>query len=91
MNKEKLKEALEFARENDLAWIEIDGIKMDVPKAMLPASTEADEKALKAFYNPEPEYTDEEILYYATPYFEELRAKKQEQLENQKTDKDLRE
>ena len=90
MNKEKLKEALDFARENNLSWIEVDGIKMEVPKAMLPPSTDADEKNLKSIYNPEPEYTEEEILYYATPYFDELQARKKLRQEQQKHDESLK-
>lgn len=89
MNEEKLKEALKFAKENGLYSITIDGVTMQIPVEMKPIEVriQTDEEIAKAFgEDPFLGMTDEELLYYATPYFDELQEKKklkQEALEKE--------
>lgn len=53
--------------------------------------TEQDIKELEKVLSPHFEdYSDEEILYFATPYFDELQAKKQAMAEQRKQDEGLR-
>jgi hypothetical protein len=87
INKEKLKEAIEFAQEQDISEIEVDGIKLKVPPKPMPIE---EGKELISEYNPFPEYTDEEIIFWATPYFDELQEKKRQQQEAAKETQDLR-
>lgn len=88
IDKSKLQSAIEFARDQGLPWIEIDGIKMPITPVQAPA-IEVSEEAMRAMYNSEPEYTDEEILYYATPYWDELQEQKKRRQEHLKTQEDL--
>jgi hypothetical protein len=88
IEKEKLQAAFDFARMNNIPWIEIDGIKMPVPEKT-EIVADVSEAAMNAAYNPEPQFSDEEIMYYATPYFEELQEKKRIRSEQLKTKEDL--
>lgn len=86
----KLKQAFEFAKVNKLPWVEVDGIKIPVPQEEIVSNDEQQTKEMKMAYNPEPELTDEEVLYYATPYFDELQTRKKAQIESKHLDEDLR-
>ena len=88
IDKQKLESAMEFAREHGLPWIEIDGVKMPVTPVQ-PPQIEISEEAMKAIYNPVPEFDDEDVLYWATPYYDELQEKKKLKLEQLKIKEDL--
>lgn len=79
MDQEKLKEALKFAKENGLASITVDGITMEIAVEMKPIEVriQTDDEIAKAFgEDPFLGMTDEELTYYATPYFDELQEQK---------------
>jgi len=81
MNTKKLQEALEFAKANALTSIQVGTIKMDIPQETKPTEVkiQTDDELKKIFgadADVTSEYSDEELLYYATPYFDELQAKK---------------
>lgn len=81
MNQEKLKEAIEFARANGLKSIEVDGIKMEVLplQQTIEVNLQTDDELKRAFANdPFEDMTEEEILFYSTPYFQELQEKKKQ-------------
>lgn len=79
MNEEKLKAALAFAKEHGLKSIEVDGIKMELgeprpdPNAEIP-DLKAEE--LVAALSPFDEMTDEEVLFWSTPHYDELQSAK---------------
>lgn len=75
MDKKRLEEALQFAKENGLPSITVDGVTMVVPKET-PKQPEITEEEIKQMYPQEEPMTDEEILFWSTPYYEELQAKK---------------
>ena len=76
MNKERLQEALQFARENGLPSITVDGITMPVPKVPEPSR----------------ELTEDEINYiamyndYDNLTFKEIAAKFQQTVNKEKID-----
>lgn len=88
MNKERLQEALNFARENGLPSITVDGITMPVPKVQAP-QRELTEEEMKKLYPPEEVPTDEEILFWSSPYYDELQMKKEMQKQAQKEKENL--
>lgn len=90
LEKERLKEIISFAQDNNLSWIEVDGIKFPVPPKEQEI-TPNEEQEMKLAHNPEPEYTEEEILYYATPYFDDLQERKRIAKEQKEMDESLRE
>lgn len=59
-------------------------LKEPAPSPAMPTEAE-----LNLLFNT-PEYTEEEILYWATSYFDTLQARKKQQLETLKEDEDLR-
>lgn len=81
MTKKKRLELLQEARDMGMAEITIDNVhyklgKTEEQKPML----ELTEEQVKALVNPMSlldDLSEEEILYYATPYFDELQAKKE--------------
>ncbi len=80
--KEKLKMALEFAKENGLRFVEVEGIKIYVPEDQVIGDVpEISADDLMKPVGPFDDLSEEEILFYATPYFEELQAKKAMQKE----------
>lgn len=89
LDRQKLIEALEFAKEQGLSEITVDGVTMKVgaPNKINIVPDLKSEEIVK----PQSwldDYTEEELLYYATPYFDELQAKKEahkKQLEESKT------
>ena len=89
MDKDKLKEAIEFARTMGLSSITVDGIKMDLSPIDLVTGSFLTEKELDQGLNRE-EMTEEEIKYWATPYYDELQLKKQRQQQTLKEDEDVR-
>lgn len=91
IDKEKLKSALEFAKENKIKSIEVDGIRIEVPQDLTVefSSDRKFEELLKPL-SPFDEMTEEEILYYATPYYDELQAKKKAKQEKIKEEQQVR-
>jgi hypothetical protein len=90
INREKITEAITFAREMNLKSIEVDGIKFDVPPNAADTVEALDDQELAKALDIMDDLTDDEILYWATPYFDELQAekeiKKQQALEQAVTD-----
>lgn len=74
--REDLQLLFEVARENECPWIEVDGVKMAVPKKQ--AQSLQDPVTPNIPSDPSAEYSDDEILFYSTPYFDELQALKEE-------------
>lgn len=75
----ELKEQIEFARAQGCKSIEIDGVKYEIGPAPL---SHAPVPELKAEEIVKPlsaldDLTEEEILYYATPYYDELQRRKE--------------
>lgn len=85
----ELEEALKFAKENNLKSITVNGIHMELgeDKAKIQQMTQ---QMIDAVFNAPDEYTDEELLFYATPYFDELVAKKKARQESLKQDEATR-
>lgn len=85
---EELKALFEFAQSQGLPWIEVDGVKMPVPvKREAPPS---DAESPQIMVDPCSEYTDEEILYWSTPRFEELLAQRLEKEKHAKEEAEFR-
>lgn len=84
MNKERLEEALQFAREHGLPSITVDGVTMVVPKETSAPTREYTEEEFKKLYPQEEPMTDEEVLYWSTPYYDEIQARKKAEAEAQK-------
>lgn len=75
MDKAKLLEAIAFARENHLSAIEVEGVKMtlaDLPQDLTPF----DEKPVPQPEDPWANLTDDEIMFWSSPYYEEIQEKK---------------
>lgn len=71
---EELKTLLNQANELGINKIEIDGVTYYVSNKVEP-TPEATDLEIYELMNDLP-YTEEEILYYATDYFDEIQAKK---------------
>jgi len=71
LDRDKLKEALEFARENGLTSFEFQGVKFDVPPKSDPPPVD-DGKDIPQPETPFDKLTEEEILFWSTPTFDEL-------------------
>lgn len=94
MDKAKLQLAIEVAKEMQAPWVEVDGIKiplveLKVHDVELEVQTEDELKRVMAAI--EDEYTDEEIMYYATPHFDELQEKKKARHEALLKEKEVKE
>lgn len=74
-SREEIQGLFQMARENDCPWIEVDGVKFPVPKIKIEAAPSEPESPEIAG-GPGAEYTDEEILFYSTPYFDEIQSDK---------------
>jgi len=85
MNKQKLKDALEFAKDNGLESIEVDGIKFSVPNAQEPTQ----ENDITQPITPYDHISDEEVLYWSTGYYDEMQSIKELQLEQKKETEEL--
>lgn len=89
MDKEKLRLAVEFAKEQGLTSIEVDGIKIDLLQTIPKPQEYPDIDIHKLISDISQEYSDEEILYLATPYYDELQEKKKQHQESLKVHEDL--
>lgn len=81
------------AKELGLTTIKVDGFEaqLAMPIKQPEVMSDIDDKDLVVPPSPFDELTDEELLYYATPYFDELQAKKEAHAEKLKEEKALRE
>lgn len=89
INKDDLKAALEFARDNKLKSIEVNGVKFDVPETIV--DEPVDSKDLPPSETPYDNLSDEEVLFWATPYYDELeqmREAHKQKLEDEKNGRD---
>lgn len=82
MNKFKRQELLKEAIELGLKSIELDGVKYEIGQyspniEQKPVSEEESKALLKALTStPLDELTEDEVLYYATPYYDQLQEQK---------------
>lgn len=93
IDREKLKDAIDFARENGLKSICIDGVAMEIGEIKEPKHEprELTEDEIKKLARAAGEpMSEEEILYYSTPYYDELQARKKAKEEAAKETMDLR-
>lgn len=72
---DELQALIAFAKEQGMPWIEVDGVKMPVPIAK--PQYEANPESPEIPSDPTSDYTEEEILFYSTPYFDEIQAAKE--------------
>lgn len=90
MNREELREILSEAREMQVESVEIQGIKYTLGSSPIVKQTYVEDLKPEEIVKPLSvldEYTEEEILYYATGYFDELQEKK-EAMKKQKAEDD---
>lgn len=91
--KEEIKELIDFAKENDLASIEIEGVKFSLnPNAVIPSSYVEEMKAEEMVkpLSPFEDLSEEDIRYWATPYFDILQAEKEAAKNQRELDDSLR-
>lgn len=91
MTKQERQELIKEAQEMGLKSITIKGVKYELAETTSTAPKQLDEKeteslAKELIKNPFSDMTDDEILYYATPYYDQLQQNKK-LLEQQKKDK----
>ena len=94
MTKEKRLELIKEAKELGLKSIEIDGVKYDLGEPVKPKeeAQELSEDAVKALFTDTKildEMSDDEVLFYSTPYFDQLQHEKKTKEEQLKLKKDL--
>jgi hypothetical protein len=89
--KQEIEELFELAREMRVPWVEFDGIKMPVPQSVANTATPAPEKSPELASGPGHEFTDEEILFWSTPYFDEMQAVKELREKHAQEAKNLKE
>lgn len=79
-SKDEIQALLSMARENGLPWIEVDGVKMPVPAIQPEPQLDKNGQPItpEISLDPSSEYTDEEILFWSSPYFDELQDIKAE-------------
>ena len=90
--KEKLLEAIEIAKLHGCPWVEVDGVKIPLVEKQVGPKVEpqSDDEVKMALLDPEPDLTDEEVLFWSTPYFDELQEKKLKRQDVLREEKQLR-
>lgn len=92
--KEQIKEMIEFAREQKLESIEIDGIKYTLGSNIgFPRSAIVPEMKPEEMVRPLSvldEMSEEEIQYWATPWYDQLQAQKEELKNKKQIDDELK-
>lgn len=78
MSKTKLQKAIEAAKLLGSPWVEVDGIKIPLVTTAVPVELklQTDDELKKVMAEDPFDYTDEEILYFHSEYFDELQEKK---------------
>ncbi len=78
IDKERFVELIEFAKEQGLSKVTIDGVDFHIDKIgqKLPSIVEASAEDIIRPMNVLDDLSDEEILYWSSGYFEELQAQK---------------
>lgn len=91
IDRERLKEAMDFAKENGLAEIEVDGIKIKIekPRPEPRELTEDEQKKISAAHQQES-MSDEEVLFWHSDYYDELQEKKRLKEEHAREAQNLR-
>lgn len=89
INTERIKQLLEFARENGVSEIECDGVKFKVgPK---PEAIPFDDgRDIVQPKTPFDDLNDEDVLFWSTPTYDELQTKKQLQEAHAKETQDVK-
>lgn len=78
MTKEERIILIEEARIMGVKSITIDGVTYEFKEEETPVTRDSvDPEALLKVLSPEPEYTDEEILFWSTPTFDEIQEQKE--------------
>lgn len=99
MTSDEIIRVMERAAELGVTELQFKGVKLKMayksevqkPKVMADDATELSDKELAELFKPAiEEMTPEEILYYATPHFDELQAQKQVRLEQSELAKELK-
>ena len=92
LNAEEIIKILEKAKELGISTIKVDGLEAhsDTERPQEKSMTEIDDKDLMALVSPLDDFTEEEMLYYATPYFDELQEKKEAMKKQKKEEDELR-
>lgn len=88
-----LKEIIEEAKELGIESVEFEGVKYTLGKNEIPRNSYVPEVKAEEIMTPMPifeELTDDEIKYWATPYYDELQAKKAAQSEQKQIDQSLK-
>lgn len=87
-----LKEILQEAKEAGAVEVTVNGItyKLNLETSFHSAVSEEKAEDLMSPLSVLEEYTDEEILYYSTPFFDELQARKTARSDQQKIDDQLK-
>lgn len=93
MSREELKQLLEQAKELGVESVEIEGIKYTLRRDPVMRQDYVPEVAPEEILKPLSafdELSEEEVLYYATPYYDELQARKQEKQEKKRLSDELK-
>jgi hypothetical protein len=90
MIKEKLEASLAFAKEHGLSRIEVDGIVIHLDKPFVQPEEQALPDVAQFMNDISQEYTEEELLYWSTPFYDELQEKKKQHQESLKIHEDLK-
>lgn len=85
MTKQERIELIEEAKILGMKSVTIDGVTYEFKEEpILIESTPATDDEINKMMNFGPEYSDEEILFYATPYFDQLQEEKLKKEEHAK-------
>lgn len=80
MTPDQIKSAIQLAKETGCASITIDGVIYELSKDPKPKSSFVSDQEAEALLKPLSvldEISDEEVLYWATPYYDEIIAKRE--------------
>lgn len=87
--KEEIELIISSARALGCPWVEVDNVKYPTTKVSTPIHVDEPENPEIAS-GPGAEFTDEEILFYATPFFDELQEAKNLKLKHEEEERKFR-
>jgi hypothetical protein len=87
--KEEIELIINNSRELGCPWVEVDGVKYPTIKVSKPVHVDEPDNPEIAS-GPGAEFTDEEILFYATPFFDELQEAKEIKLKHAEEEREFR-